>query len=197
MKRYIPILCFIFLFLGYGFALRAQITGKVTTDPSKAKYKANTVIYIDVASGTFSPPAKNPEIDQRNLIFIPHVLPIVAGTSVDFLNNDDVQHNIFSPDDCSKFNLGTWGKGARKSHKFTKVGCESVILCNVHPEMEAYVVVLQNTYYATTDSNGNFTINNVPPGTYTIKIWNEKLSASSQKITVPASGKLTVSFTLK
>lgn len=174
----------------------SQITGKVEAD--KAKYKVNTVIYIEKADGNFKPSANNPRMDQKNLTFIPKILPVIVGSTVDFLNNDDVVHNVFSPDACAgKFNLGSWKKGEVKSHKYDKLGCQSVILCNVHPEMEAYVIVLQNPYYAVTDKEGNYSIKNVPPGKYKIKIWNEKLKASDQEIIVPASGKLEVNFQLK
>jgi plastocyanin len=183
-----------FSYIGFS----GQITGKVDTDPKKAKYKPNTVVYIEKADGNFKAPTKNPEMNQKNMVFIPRVLPILAGTTVDFLNNDDVLHNVFSPDACAdKFNLGQWKKGEVRSHKYNKAGCQSVILCKTHPEMEAYVVVLQNPYYAVTDKDGNFTIKNVPAGKYTLMVWNEKLKADPQTITVTASGKVEVSFMLK
>ena len=175
----------------------SQITGKILSESNKVKYKANTVIYIENADGNFKPPAKNPEMNQHNLTFIPRVLPVVAGTTVDFLNSDNVMHNVFCPDDCSKFNLGSWAKGEKKSHKYDNVGCHAVILCNVHPEMEAYVIVLQNPYFAVSDKEGNYTIKNVPPGKYTLKIWNEKLKASSKEIIIASSGKAEVNFYLK
>lgn len=185
------VLCFTSAINGF-----AQITGKVEAD--KAKYKANTIVYIEKADGNFKPSAKNPSMDQKNLTFIPKILPVIVGSTVDFLNADDVLHNVFSPDACAdKFNLGSWPKGQIRSHKYDKLGCQSVVLCNVHPEMEAYVVVLQNPYYAVTDKEGNYSIKNVPPGKYTLKIWNEKLNAPDQEITMPASGKLEVNFQMK
>jgi len=186
------------LFLVFAIKLNAQITGTITADSDKTKYLANTVVYIEKAEGTFTVPTKNPIINQKNLTFIPHVLPVLVGTTVDFTNNDNVLHNVFSPDACAgKFDLGSWKQGVSKSQKFSSVGCESVILCNIHPEMEAYVVVLQNPYFAITDDKGNFTISNVPAGSYNLKVWNEAMTATDQKITVPASKKLTVTFKLK
>jgi plastocyanin len=173
-----------------------EIAGHVDTDANKTKYKANTVVFIEKADGNFKAPSKNSEMNQKNLTFVPHVLPILAGTTVNFLNNDDVLHNVFSPDACcNKFNLGSWKKGEVKTHKYDKAGCNSVLLCNVHPEMEAYVIVLQNPYFAITDRDGNFSIKNVPAGKYTLKVWNEKLKAPSQEVTV--KGKVDVSFQLK
>ena len=174
----------------------AQISGKINTEENKTKFKENTVVYIENAKGTFSPPSKSAVMNQKNLVFIPHVLPVVVGTTVDFLNSDDVLHNVFSPDKCCKFDLGTYPKGVTKSQKFDKAGSQAVLLCNVHPEMEAYVVVLQNPYFDLTDKEGNFKIENVPPGNYILKVWNEKLKSIDQPITVTASGKLALNFNL-
>ena len=196
LKNRIIILMIIMVSMNVTISLAADIKGHVDTDANKTKYKANTVVYIDKAVGSFKPLSKNPEMNQRNLAFVPHVLPILAGTTVNFLNNDDVLHNVFSPDVCAdKFNLGSWKKGEVRTHKYSKVGCMSVLLCNVHPEMEAYVIVLQNPYFALTDKDGNYSIKNVPPGKYTLKVWNEKLKSNSQEITV-GSGKIDANFKL-
>lgn len=196
-KYFLLIIC-LFTTTGLFSQSGTIINGKVNTIPGKEKYKANTVVYIDKVEGNFKPPAKNPAMDQKNLTFIPKILPVVAGSTVDFLNADDVLHNVFSPDACAgKFNLGSWPKGQIRSQKYDKVGCQSVILCNVHPEMEAYVIVLQNPYFAVTDKEGNYTIKNVPSGKYILKIWNEKLKAPDQEITVTATGKLEVNFLMK
>lgn len=152
---------------------------------------ANVVVYIkNTGNMNFPPPEKHAIMDQKNLTFIPHVLPVLKGTTVDFLNSDHVKHNVFSPDRIARrFNLGTYGKGEKRSHTFNKAG-DAVILCNVHPEMEAYVVVLPNPFFAITDEEGYFHIKNVPAGQYTIRTWHEKLRGISKKITVE-SGKTT------
>lgn len=183
---------------GFNKAFAGEVVGHVDTDANKTKLKANTIVYIERVEGQFKPPTKNPEMNQKNLMFMPRVLPVLVGTTVNFLNNDDVLHNVFTPDGCAgKFNLGSWKKGEIRTYKYDKVGCNSVILCNVHPEMEAYVVVLQNPYYALTDKDGNFSIKNVPAGKYVIKVWNEKLKSASQEVTVKASGKVEISFMMK
>ncbi len=92
--------------------------------------------------------------------FIPHVLPVVVGTTVKYLNSDPTPHNVFSPD-YEKFNLGTWPQGQTKDHvyaKCAKAPCVYTQLCRVHPEMEGFVVVLQNPYFAVTDKEGHFEI---------------------------------------
>jgi plastocyanin len=184
------------LFSGF-LAKASDIKGHIETDANKAKYKANTIVYIEKVNGSFKPPAKNPELNQKNLTFLPRVLPVLAGTTVNFLNNDDVLHNVFSPDGCAgKFNLGSWKKGEVRTRKFDQPGCNACILCNVHPEMAAFVVVLQNPYFALTDNDGNFVIKNVPPGKYKLMVWNEKLKSAPQEINITAGGKNDVVFKL-
>lgn len=181
----------------FSIALGGDISGSVSAP--RAKYISNTVVYIvntdvpdkgwDIPSGAL--------IDQKGLKFIPHVMPVLKGTQISFMNSDDVLHNVFSPDKVAdRFDLGTYPKDESRSHKFSKEG-EAVLLCNVHPEMEAYIVVLQNPYFSLTDKDGNFVINDVPPGTYEITAWNEKYKCKSQTVTVDATGRSTVALTLK
>ena len=177
-----------------GVASAGTIAGKVKAHG--VKNSADAVIYIDkIQSKTFAPPKEHARFDQKNLVFHPHVLPVLVGTTVDFLNSDDVLHNVFSPDICAdKFNLGTWPKGQIKSFTFKKAGCQPVILCNVHPEMEAYTVVLETPYFAVSDKDGSYEIKDVPPGKYTLTIWHEKLKGQSVAIEVPEKGNATMDF---
>lgn len=182
--------------VGFGAATAGTIKGKITT--IGVKDAGDVVVYIEQAPGEFKPPTEHAKMDQKNLTFIPHVLPILAGTTVDFLNSDDVLHNVFSPDKCAgRFNLGSWPKGEVRSHTFTQPDCQAVILCNIHAEMEARVVVLQNPYFYKTGEGGAFTIDNVPAGKYTLKVWHEKLRAPLKEISVPAKGEITVNFVMK
>lgn len=177
-------------------ATGGTIKGKVTV--RGARDARDVVVYIEKASGEFAPPKEHPELDQKNMTFIPHVLPVLVGTTVDFLNSDDVLHNVFTPDECAgKFNLGSWPKGETRSYTFKEVDCRAVLLCNVHPEMEGWVVVLQNPYFFKTDKDGVFTIENVPAGKYTLKVWNQKLKGEPQEVTVPEKGEVTVDFSMK
>jgi hypothetical protein len=134
-------------------------------------------------------------MDQKNLKFHPHVLPILAGTTVDFQNSDDVLHNVFSPDACAdKMNLGTWPKGQSRSYTYKNPGCVTVMLCNVHPEMEAYVLALETPYFAVSAVDGKYEIKDVPAGKYDLKIWHEKLKAQIVSVTVPEKGDVTIDF---
>ena len=138
-------------------------------------------------------------MDQKDFLFVPHVLPIVRGTKVRFLNSEPkAQHNIFSPDTVAdKMNLGTYPPGEVRDHVFDKTctgkeTCTAAMLCNVHPEMSAYIVILQNPYFAVTDKSGTFTIPNVPPGAYELVAWHEKLKEVTTNVTVAADGAVQV-----
>jgi plastocyanin len=158
----------------------------------------DAVVYIQQMPGSFPAPAKPADIDQRSMRFTPHVLPIVVGTTVRFLNSDPTPHNVFSPD-REKYNLGTWPQGQTKDHAYaqcTKAPCVYVQLCRVHPEMEGYVVVLQNPFFAVSGKDGRYKIDNVPPGNYTLGVWHAKLKASPKPVTVDATKPAAVDFVL-
>jgi plastocyanin len=159
---------------------------------------ADAVVYIQQAPGTFTPPAKPADMDQRSMQFVPHVLPVVVGTTVRFLNSDPTPHNVFSPDG-EKYNLGTWPQGQTKDHAFVKcvkAPCVYVQLCRVHPEMEAYVVVLQNPFFATTGKDGQYKIENVPAGAYSVAVWHAKGKSQPKPVTVDAAKPAVVDFVL-
>ena len=173
----------------------SSITGTVKVTGSASS--ADAVVYIQLAPGTFTP-GKPADMDQRKFQFLPHVLPVVVGTTVKFLNSDPTAHNVFSPDN-EKYNLGTWPQGESKDYVFTKCAkapCVYTQLCRVHPEMEGYIVVLQNPFFAVTTKDGHYDIENVPPGTYTVGVWHAKGKAQPKPVTVEAGKPLTVDFVL-
>jgi plastocyanin len=158
---------------------------------------ADAVVYVQQVPGTF-PAGKPADMDQRKMQFIPHVLPIVAGTTVKFLNSDPTPHNVFSPDN-EKYNLGTWPQGQTKDYVFNKCAkppCVYTQLCRVHSEMEGYVVVLQNPYFAVSGKDGHYTIDGVPPGSYTLAVWHQKAKTQPKPVTVEAGKPATVDFVL-
>jgi len=157
-----------------------------------------SVVYVDTISGkTFPPSTQHPVIDQRGLVFQPHLTAVQVGTTVDFLNSDSVAHNVFwtsiGGNKKLAHNLGTWPKGEKKSFKFDTPGAVP-ILCNVHPEMTAYLVVVPTPYFATSDQTGNYKIENVPDGSYTVTAWHE--GAKNQSKPVAVSGDTKADFTL-
>ncbi|MFQ6610493.1 MAG: carboxypeptidase regulatory-like domain-containing protein, partial [Fidelibacterota bacterium] len=169
MKKLTVVLLLVFLSIPPAFVLAGDITGKITLKGARGKNVA--VIYLEKVGSEFKKPTEPITMDQRNLKFEPHVLPVVVGTQVDFVNSDNVLHNVFSPDACAnEFNLGTYPKGEKRSHTFDEEGCFSVVLCNVHPEMEGWILVLQNPFFTTTDNEGNYLIKNIPPGNYTVVV---------------------------
>ena len=161
---------------------------KGTVKATGAKNSADAVVYVDTIAGkTFPAPSAHARIDQKNLLFAPHVLPVLVGTTVDFMNSDVVLHNVFSPDKCAdKFNLGSWPQGQTRSYTF-KVPCVATLLCNVHPEMEGFVLAVPTPYFAVTDKTGAYEIKNVPDGAYTVKVWHPKLKETSRSVTVSGS----------
>jgi len=167
------------------------IEGKVS--PGKS------VVYVDTIAGkTFPAPTAKPVMDQKGLVFTPHVMLVQQGTTVEFLNSDTVQHNVFWPSISGNkkltHNLGTWPKGEKKAFKFDDPGVVP-LLCNVHPEMAGYIVVSPTPFFAETDASGNFKIENVPDGKYNVVAWHEGMKPQTKPVEVTGgSGK--VEFTL-
>ncbi len=177
-------------------AADGSITG--TVKATGLATNADAVVFVQQATGTFKPPAEPVTMDQKQMQFIPHVLPVLSGTAVKFLNSDPTPHNVFSPD-FEKYNLGTWPKGQSKDYTFskcTKFPCAYTQLCRVHPEMEGFVIVLANPYFAVTDKEGKFEIKSVPAGQYTVAVWHPKLKGQPKPVTVEAGKPATVSFDL-
>ncbi len=161
-----------------------DLHGKVTC--KGVRNSADAVVYVAAIPGkTFPAPKEHAKINQENLVFSPHVLAVLVGTTVDFHNADAVLHNVFSPDSCAdKFNLGTWPKGEIRSYTFKKECEAATLLCKVHPEMEAFVVAVPTPYFAVTKPDGSFHIADVPDGSYTVKVWHPKLKAAQKAVTV-------------
>ncbi|MGZ8499198.1 MAG: cupredoxin domain-containing protein, partial [Candidatus Binatia bacterium] len=128
-------------------------------------------------------------IDQRNLKFIPTVVAIMAGETVDFPNNDKTWHNVYSKGGANDFDLGLYAAGKTRSKKFDKPGV-SRILCNAHPNMEAFVVVKDHPGFSTTDSRGNYEIKNVPLGKVRVEIWYPNLEVRSDNIEIVRDGEV-------
>ena len=171
-------------------AFAGTIEGKVSS--------GNSVVYVDSIPGkTFPASTKDPLIDQKGLKFNPTVLVVQQGTTVDFQNDDTVQHNVFWPSISGNkkegHNLGTWPKGEKRSFKFDQPGVVP-LLCNVHPEMAGYIVVSPTPYFAETDAGGNFKIENVPDGKYNVVAWHEGMKTQTKPVDVAGTGK--VEFTL-
>ena len=181
-----------------GTSLGNEIKGKVSVQGIKSA--ENIAVYVDViADKKFDPPKDHVVVDQRKMAFLPHVVAVQQGTTVDFLNSDPVGHNVYWPSISGNkklsHNLGTWPKGEKKPFQFNDLGSVS-LLCNVHPEMSGYVVVVPTPYFAVTDKDGNFEIKNIPAGKYTLKTWSEDGKPTTQAVDVSAAT-ATVELTVK
>jgi len=173
-------------------AWAGDIEGKVTG------MKGKSVVYVDTIAGkTFPAPKDHPVMDQKGLMFSPHIMVVQQGTTVEFLNSDTVQHNVFwtaiGSDKKLGHNLGTWPKGEKRSFTFDKPGVVPM-LCNVHPEMAGYLVVSPTPYFAETDDSGAYKIKDVPDGSYSVTAWHEGAKNQSKPVTVAGGGK--ADFTL-
>jgi len=180
------------------FAMTVASLSAGTISGTVTPGKAGSVVYISAAPGkTFTAPAKPVVMDQKSLLFQPHVLAVQLGTTVQFTNSDKVQHNIFWPnvsgDKKQSHNLGTWPMGESRSFKFETAGVVP-LLCNVHPEMSGYIIVSPTPYFAVADAAGAFKIENVPDGAYTITAWHEGMKPVSKPVTV--AGNTTADFSL-
>jgi plastocyanin len=195
MKRFIPMLAT----SSVAMLTFAATLGAGTISGTVSPSKAGSVVYIEAITGkTFPAPTKPTVIDQKQLLFQPHVAAVETGTTVQFLNSDKVQHNIFWPSISGNkkmsHNMGTWPTGEKREFKFDTTGVVP-LLCNVHPEMSGYIVVSPTPYFVLADASGAFKLTDVPDGTYTISAWHEGMKVMSKPVTL--SGNATVDFSLK
>ena len=135
-------------------------------------------------------------MDQRNESFVPHVLAITTGTTVDFPNSDRFYHNVFSLSKIKTFDLGRYAAGHSKSIRFDRAGIVRVF-CDIHSHMNAYILVFSHPFFTLTDGDGRYHIDNVPPGTYGIIAWNEGTASETRSVTVPDGGTAEIDFTIR
>jgi plastocyanin len=173
------------LMVAVGSAAAATLEGRVQTHNAKLDL-AGFVVYVDDVEGPFPPSERVVVMDQKSLRFVPHVLAIQAGTTVEFANNDPLAHNVFSISSPKRFNLGLYGRGTSRRVRFDQPGIVQ-LLCNVHQEMSAFIVVVKTPYFARTAADGSFRIENVPAGRQRVRIWHEEMDERSYEVVVAAS----------
>lgn len=162
----------------------AQVAGKPVSQ---------AVVWLEVDEPpAFTQPSKV-VLDQRNVSFMPQVLVVRVGTTVDFPNNDKVFHNVFSFRDGKKFDLGMYPIGTSKRIVFDRPGLAR-IFCNIHPNMAAYVMAVDTPFYAVSNESGAFTIAGVPAGTYTYRAWRPGGQPLTGSVTVDATRRLVVQW---
>jgi plastocyanin len=151
--------------------------------------RRRSVVYLEIAPRAAFDQRDGPRarLDQRNETFVPHVLAIVAGTTVDFPNNDKTYHNVFSLSSTKTFDLGRYPVGKSKSVRFDRPGIVRVF-CDIHSHMSAFILVFSHRYFAVTDDEGRYRLDNVPPGSYTVVAWNESSPTESRRVVVGEAG---------
>lgn len=156
---------------------------------------SNFVIFVDDLEAPIPVPEPPAVLNQKELRFVPHVLVVPVGTWVEFPNSDPVSHNVFSISDAKRFNLGLYARGTSRRIRFDQPGVVE-LLCNVHVEMSAFIVVLKNPYFARTNRDGTFRIAGVPVGLYRVRCWHERFPAQEKTVQVPDSTAATVEFVM-
>lgn len=157
--------------------------GMPATSPQPERQAS--VVYLEAAPrGAFeeNKPTRA-TMDQRNETFVPHVLAVTTGTTVDFPNSDRIYHNVFSLSKTQTFDLGRYPVGRSKAVRFDRPGIVRVF-CDIHSHMSAFILVFNHPFFAVTDASGRYRIDNVPPGTYTLVAWNEGVNSESHTVTV-------------
>jgi plastocyanin len=166
-------------------------------DPVTAELR-NVVIYLEGDMGRAGESAAHARMVQREERFVPHVLPVLAGTTVDFPNDDDVYHNVFSLSAAAGpagFDLGRYPKGKSRSVTFDRGGTVQVF-CHIHSDMSAVVLVLLNPFFTEPDDAHHFAIADVPEGDYTIVGWHERIKPVTRRVHVAAGQTTTVDFNI-
>lgn len=155
------------------------------------------VVYVDQPISNLNQPPPKPMqvVIQKDGTFKPHVLPVMIGTTVEWPNNDDIFHNVFSMSEAKPFDLGFYKSHEVKRVTFDKPGRVD-IFCSIHTRMSCIVLVLENPFFAATDKNGNYEIQNLPAGTYRLKAWHERLPSQIIDVTVPVNGEISQDFVL-
>jgi plastocyanin len=171
--------------------------GRSATDLS------DVVVYVDGARAKPRPARGAPAVEPLPRVtmtmkgkgFIPRVVVIPVGGTVDFPNEDPIFHNVFSVSGDNRFDLDLYKRPKSSSWTFQRAGVARVY-CNIHPQMSGVVVVRDNPYFAKAGQDGTFAIPDVPTGKYTLKAWNERTDEPAREVTVPAQGDVEVSLTL-
>ncbi len=156
-----------------------------------AKSFKNVVVYLEpTAPAVYPPPTAHAVMDQRGLVFIPHVMAVQQGTTVDFLNSDHDRHNVYFLYDETgdTLDIGTWGPGQAVSHTFKESGLV-IALCQLHLEMAAHILVLESPFFTVAEidaetQQATYEIRDVPAGGYVLKAWHKKLKMKTGAVRV-------------
>lgn len=178
---------FLVLFLSLVAPLAGAATLTIDVRNTRGAPVQEAVVYALREGRESGPPARRTAVmDQRNRMFVPHVLPIQTGTAVEFPNSDDVRHQVYSFSDPKKFQLPLYAGTPSSPIVFDKPG-EVVLGCNIHDRMSAYIVVVDTPHFAASGREGRVTLANLPPGRYMVHVWHADLRADPVAVTVGAT----------
>ena len=157
--------------------------------PRDLPNRRRSVVYLDAAPRRAFEEHEQARavMDQRNETFVPYVMAVSVGTVVDFTNSDRTYHNVFSLSKAKRFDLGRYARGQSKAVRFDRPGVVRVF-CEIHSHMSAFILVFAHRFFAVTDGEGRYRIENVPPGTYTIVAWNDGETRETRTVRVGEEG---------
>jgi len=165
-------------------AQEGRVEGQVVLSRNgKSVHNASgAVVWLTATKGDVPRPVADKvfRLTQKNKHFEPHLLVVPINAAVLFPNQDPFFHNVFSVYEGTRFDLGLYESGSSREVRFTRPG-PSYIFCNIHPEMSAVIMVMTTPYYAITDAEGNYSIDNLPPGEYELSVWYESAQADQLK----------------
>jgi len=159
----------------------------------------NVIVFVSEGLGdrTFDAPSQPVVVEQKGCMYEPHVLAVRANQTLQLVNDDATSHNIHPV----PANNREWNKaeppGSKLEEAFAREEIAIPVKCNVHPWMHGYIAVFKHPFFAVTGKDGGFDLSNLPPGTYTIKAWHEKLGSSTQTVTIGANETKEINFVFK
>jgi plastocyanin len=164
-------------------------------DSADVDERQNIIVYIEQAPVGATEPTKAATLRQHDERFLPHVLPVVRGTTVAFPNDDPLFHNVFSLSRAKSFDLGRYARGSARSVTFDRSGIVQVF-CHIHSDMSAVALVLDNPYFAVPDAEGRYTIPHLPPGDYTVVAWHERIRPITHRLHLEPDQVAQLDFTI-
>src|SRR5881397_1345902 len=187
------------LLAAVGFSTAGRVAGRIVIlekDNKLSPDLSDAVLYLETpAAVTTAAKPVTIEIAITDKTYAPHVVVVPLGSTVRFPNHDPFNHNVFSVSEPNSFDLGLYGRGEAKSYTFAHPGLVRVY-CNVHPRMVAYVLVMENRYYAQPASDGSFAIDNVPAGRYRLHVWHERIPSEVIKDVAAGGGEAALQIAL-
>ncbi len=181
------------------FSLYPEITPAVPPmSPNPAPEALNVVIFLEapgLAEAAASPSPKSPVMEQRGLSFVPHVLPVLRGTPVEFPNADPIFHNVFSLSRSASFDLGRYPRGNSRVVRFDEPGLVKVF-CHIHSDMSAIVLVLDNPFFVVPDSDGRYKLPGIPPGEYRVTAWHERARPIRRRVSIERGRTTSMDFAI-